>query len=210
MRSVYSVGPGFGPFEVELMCRGIDLGYAEPYVRFADELERRASTAGVADHIVERHRGEFTTARIDRRYDLVVASFSWQSHVGDRAALDRALGICAPGGQLLILTADHHSSLYRTFEVQLVPEMDVHHVSTWLREQDVPHELRWPPSTTIGRDTLLDDQGELTAAAVSLATFLKPRDDLNDAYFERLQTAIGAHPEGIERGRGLIVIPAAA
>ncbi len=210
VRSVYSVGPGFGSFEVELMRRGIEVGYAEPYFRFADELERRATAAGVADRIVERHRGEFTSAPVDRRYDLVVASFSWQSHVGDRAPLDRALGICTPRGRMMILTGDHQSSLYEVFGVPVNPAIDVYSVSQWLREERVPHELRWPPSTTIARHTLLDDLGQLTPAAVGLATFLKPRDDLTDAYFEQLRMAIAAHPEGIERGRGLIVIPASA
>jgi hypothetical protein len=208
VRSVFSVGPGFGPLEVELMRRGIDVGYAEPYARFADELEGRANAAGVADRIVERHHGEFASAPVNRRYDLVIASFSWQSYVGQRAPLDRALGICASGGQLMIMTADHQSTLYEVFAVPLAPEMDVYHVSSWLRQEGVPHEVRLLPPMNIARDVFLDDHGQLTRTAVGLATFLMHRVDLTDAYFEHLRVAIEAHPEGIERGRGLIVIPA--
>ncbi len=209
VRAVYSVGPGFGPLEVELMLRGCEVGYSEPYVPFADELERRAEAAGVADRIIERHLDTFDRAPIAHRYDLVLAVHSWNSYVEDRAPLDRALGICAPGGRMVIVTPDLQSPLYEVFGVRRPQEVDVGRVSSWLRHEGLAHDVR-RPLTTIARTVLADDDGQLTAAALGLATFLtaRDRDDLGDTYLEHLRATIAAHPDGIDHVRGVIVIPA--
>lgn len=208
VRAVYSVGPGFGPLEVELMRRGIDLGYAEPYERFADELEQRAAAAGVVDRIAERHRGTFDTATVRGRYDLVIAAHSWQSYMQQRAPLDRALALCT-GGRMMIVTQDLDSPLNRVFDARRAPELDARRVSSWLGEEGVPHELR-PLRTIVRRSVLLDDDGRLTPSAYGLATFLtnRDRDELGDGYLDELRVTIAAHANGIEHVRGLIVIPA--
>jgi hypothetical protein len=210
VRAVYSVGPGFGPLEVELMRRGIVLGYAEPYERFADELEQRAVDAGVVDRIVERHRGTFDTASVHGRYDLVLAAHSWQSYVRQRAPLDRALALCT-GGHMMIVTQNFESPLHRAFDARRAPELDVPQVCSWLEGQGVPHEVR-QLRTIVRREVLLDDEAHLTEAAYGLATFLttRDRDDLGDRYLEQLRATIDSHPSGIEHVRSLIVIPASA
>lgn len=209
--AVYSVGPGFGPLEVELMRRGIDLGYAEPYEPFADDLEQRAVAAGVVDRIVERHRGTFDTAPIQGHYDLVIAAHSWQAYMQQRTPLDRALAICEPHGRMMIVTQDLDSPLNRVFDADRAPKLDVHQVCTWLRGQRVHHEVR-PLRTVVPRAVLLDDEGQLTPSAYGLATFLttRDRDVLGDSYLEQLRATITAHPDGIEHVRGLIIIPAGA
>jgi hypothetical protein len=112
---------------------------------------------------------------------------------------------------MMIVTQDLEAQIYDVFDARRAPELDVRRVSSWLHREGVPHDVR-RLRTTIRRDVLLDDEGQLTSAALGLATFLASRDEeeLSGAYLERLRLAIAAHPEGIEHVRGLIVIPASA
>ena len=209
VRSVYSVGPGFGPLELQLMRQGIDVGYAEPYVPFAEELEQRAAAAGLSDRIVERHWVPFHEAAIARRYDLVLAAQSWYPYADRRAPLDRALGVCASGGRMVIVTQALDSPMAEVFGMQRSPALDVHHVSAWLTDGGLAHEVRLV-RTTVAQRTLLDDDDRLTDRAVGLAAFLSSRtiDQLEPRSLERVRASLVARPEGVDHVRGIILIPA--
>ena len=135
-QSMFSIGPGSGRVEVELL-KGSQtaFGYAEADLGFRRALEKRARRAGVASLIHERQHG-YEPESLAGSYDVILSIASWYSWELDEPMLSNTRSLLAPTGVLVIALWSRDDFFARmTAKDWFVAE----HFSSWLSDTGVEH-----------------------------------------------------------------------
>jgi hypothetical protein len=206
VESIFSIGPGIGLLERDLVARhGVRLGYVEPHRGSIESLDEALAASANAHLVVERYPRTFQTARIRNRYDLVLAINSWYPFGCSRALLGKALALRNPGAHLAISLASDRDDLRRL--LQGTTRITAESLSTWARSIGRAHRFERYAVSQPTRALVQD--GRITTSGLAWLAFVaqRPWAELPlGRREEAIRMVLARVARGsLERPRGLLV-----
>ena len=107
-----TIGGGAGALELYLAkLKQMNIGYLDPSKNLLDKFLKCAEDQDLSNSIIECHGESFQTARIEHKYDTIVAIHSWYYIGLSTQYFDKVLSCLKKGGKLIIILIHSDSFL---------------------------------------------------------------------------------------------------
>jgi len=147
--SLLSIGGGSGRLEVQVaLDYKAKIGFVDPSTNLYGSFWSRVRKANIVNQIQEKFLGSFQEFESKYSYDLIISIHSWYFIGCDKELLDKALGLMARDGKLLIVlcsASDWSIPLKRCLQNNMFSEgqntFTLEDLSEWTRGLNYRYEI---------------------------------------------------------------------